>query len=93
MDENLVRNLLNVGSIVSFRVGSREAGMISREINCAREELQFLEKYWVAYLTGKETGIAKAPMPPIVKPLEPKKSEPKKTLKGGWFKLEPLEPI
>ncbi len=96
MDENLVRSLLNVGSIVSFRVGSREAGMIARELNCPATDLQFLEKYWVAYLTGKDTGIAKAPYPPIVKPMEPKKAESWRDnlgpdFKKGWFKLEPYE--
>jgi hypothetical protein len=88
MDENLVRSLLNCGSIVSFRVGSREAGMVARELNFPQEQLQFLEKHWVVYLSGNETGIAKAPMPPIVKPLEPKRPEPKRTLNGGWFPLE-----
>lgn len=87
IDEKLARVMCNVGTILTYRVGAREAGMISREMDCSPQTLQFLEKYHVAYLTPKDRGIAKAPRPPFFKKLEIRKVEPKRKSKG-WFNLE-----
>jgi hypothetical protein len=83
--------MLNVGTIICFRVGYNEAQLIARELHCRPEDLQFLEKYHVAYMTPEEMGIAKAPMPPLVRKMEIKRVEPQiKT--QGWFDLEPYQP-
>ena len=91
VDEKLIRVMLNVGTILSFRIGAREAQLIAREMDCEPQTLQFLEKYHLAYLTPKEKGIAKAPRPPLFKKLEiAKKVEPQRKSKG-WFPLEPYQ--
>lgn len=91
IDEKLARVMCNVGTILSYRVGAREAHLIARELNCPAWVLQFLEKYHLAYLTPKERGIAKAPRPPFFKKLEVKKEKPREQSKG-WFRLEPYQP-
>ena len=40
-------------------------------------------------MTPRGKGIAKAARPPFTRKMEPKRPEPKRTLKGEWFKLEP----
>jgi hypothetical protein len=89
-DERLARIMLNVGNIVSFRLGAREAQMIARELNFQAQDLQFIEKHHVAFLTQHGTGIGKSPRPPFIRPLEPKRPEPKSESKG-WFVLEPYQ--
>jgi len=109
IDERLVRVMLNVGTLITFRVGHREAQLLANEMGAiepdeynfmsgktikfdTKEAIQNLEKYHLAYMTPTAKGIAKAPRPLFVKMIEPKKPEPKRTLKGGWFPLEPYEP-
>lgn len=100
--EQLRRALLASGSLISYRVPHTEASMIARELHITADVVQFLEKYHFAYLTPSSRGIAKAPRPPMVKPLplpeiaaEPKvqytpKTEPIPLPKPQWFTLEPL---
>jgi hypothetical protein len=89
IDEKLAKVMCNVGNILSYRVGAREARIIGNEMDCSPQTLQFLEKYHVAYLTPIDKGIAKAPRPPIFKKLEVARAEPKGKSKG-WFTLEPF---
>lgn len=87
VEEKLVRVMLNVGTILSFRLGAREAGLIAREIACQPQILQFLEKYHLVYLTPQERGIAQASRPPLFRKLTVgKKVGPQR--KSGWFVLE-----
>lgn len=98
IDERLARVMLNVGTLVCFRVGAREAALIAKEMDCAPQELQFLEKYHLAYMTPKERGFAKAPRPPLAKRMEIKpastapRTEPRAQAKG-WFPLVPCESV
>lgn len=87
IDDKLVRVMCNVGTIVAYRLGSREAQVVGKEMVCPPQTLQFLEKYHLAYITPKETGIAKAPRPPFFKKLKITKAEPQRKSKG-WFPLE-----
>jgi hypothetical protein len=87
IDDTLARVMCNVGNILTYRLGAREAQIIGREMACSPETLQFLEKYHIAYLTPKARGIAKASRPPLFRKLEIKKAEPKRESKG-WFTLE-----
>lgn len=91
INERMVRVMLNVGSILAFRSGHREASMIAREVGVPAEVIQNLEKYHVVFKTPSETGIAKMPRPPIFKEMKltPIKPQPVKT--GGWFDLEPIQ--
>jgi len=86
----MTRVMLNVGNIVSYRLGHREASYVARELDFAPQDLQFIEKYHVAYLTPKARGIAKAPRPPFVKAIEPPKKvePPRKPMKPSWFTLD-----
>ena len=88
IDEKMARVMLNVGTLITFRSGHREASLISKEVCIPAEEIQFLEKYHVVYKTPQETGIAKTPRPPIFKEIKLKAVKPVvKT--GGWFNMEP----
>lgn len=60
------RVLLNVGSIVCFRVGYSEASVVAREMNLTAQDIQTLDRYYIAYMTPNSSGIAKAPRPPFV---------------------------
>ena len=89
----MTRILLNVGNIVSYRLGAREAVLVSDELNMDAENVQFLEKYHVAYLTPKERGIAKAPRPPFFIEKEPPEFvEPKRKVKPSWFATGSYQP-
>jgi hypothetical protein len=90
IDEKLARIMCNVGTIITYRIGAREAYLLAREMDCTPQTLQFLEKYYVSYMTPKERGIAKAARPPIFKQIEIRRAEPQRKSKG-WFTLEPLE--
>jgi hypothetical protein len=93
IDERLARVMLNVGNIVSYRLGHREARFISNELDIIPQELQFIEKYHVAYLTPKERGIAKSPKPLWIIPKEPPKQvEPQRKSKPSWFMMESYQP-
>lgn len=92
IDEKMARVMLNVGTLIAFRSGNREASLISRELCIPAEEIQFLEKYHVVYKTPKESGIAKTPRPPIFKEVKPKAAEPK-IKSSGWFQLQPFEAV
>ena len=85
---NLV--MLNVGTIIAFRVGANDASYLAREMRCAPEDLQFLPKFTFGYLTEDIRGFAKSTRPPFFKKIEPKRPEPKRAAQGGWFKHEPL---
>ncbi len=89
IDPDLTRLMLNVGNIISFRIGNREAQSLGKELLCEVEKLQLMDKYYAAYLTGNETGIVKAPRPPLFQKLELKKEAPPKK-QDGWFELKPL---
>ncbi|MGA2939754.1 MAG: hypothetical protein ABSF52_22010 [Syntrophobacteraceae bacterium] len=87
--EKLTRVMLNVGTVIAYRLGSREAALLAREIRCRPEEIQDLENFHVMYATPREQGMAKTPRPPFVKPIEPKKAKlQKKTEWMGWFPLK-----
>jgi hypothetical protein len=81
-----------IGSIVAFKSGYHEASVIAREMSISAEEIQFLEKHHLAYLTPDERGIAKAPRPPIFKEVKINPVKPKPVQTGGWFDLKPLQP-
>ena len=81
---------LNCGNLICFRVGYSEANMIAREMNMKPQELQFLEKYHLAYKTDNKVGVVKAPRPPLVRRLVPKARPQRKS--GGWFPLESCQP-
>lgn len=91
IDEKTAKLLLNMGNIVAYRLGHREANLIAKELDIKAQDLQFIEKYHVAYLTPKAHGIAKAPPPPIFKERKPPvAAEPqRKSKKPSWFTLEP----
>ncbi len=90
IEDRMTRALLNVGNIMSYRLGHREAGYVAHEIGCTVQDLQFIEKFYLAYLTPEGKGIAKAPRPPFIKEVKPpKKVEPqRKPIKPSWFTLE-----
>ena len=54
---------------------------------CPAQDIQFLEKHHVAYMTPKGKGIAKACRPPMFRKLDIQRAEPK-TESRGWFTLE-----
>lgn len=91
--EQMTRLLLNIGNIVSYRLGHREAAFVAGELDCTPQELQFIEKYHVMYLTPKARGIAKAPHPPFIVPKIPVAApEPvagfQRKSKPTWFTTE-----
>jgi hypothetical protein len=88
--ESTVRIMLNVGNIVCYRVGYREASVISKEMGIPPADIQFIEKWHAAYMTPEGVGIAKISRPPLVRKIEIK-AEPKIKSKG-WFVLEPCQP-
>jgi hypothetical protein len=91
IEERMARVMLNVGNIISYRLGHREAGFIARELNMPSEDIQFIEKYCVTYLTPKGRGIAKAPRPPLFVPKAPPVvvEPPRNSKKPSWFTLDP----
>lgn len=89
VDATLARVMLNVGTIIAFRLGHREASLVGQEMAMDTSEILFLEKYHVVYKTPGEVGIAKTPRPPMFQKYEPKKKEPQRK-SGGWFELTPL---
>lgn len=93
IDDKMARTMLNVGNIVSYRLGHREAKFIANELDFKNQDIQFIEKYHVAYLTPKEKGIAKAPRPPFFIPKEPPtQAEPQRKSKPSWFTMESYQP-
>ena len=93
IEERMARVMLNVGNIVSYRLGNREAAFVARELDIPNQDIQFIEKYHVVYLTPKGKGMAKAQRPPYFLPKEPPVAvEPQRnSKKPSWFTLEPLE--
>lgn len=89
VDPTLSRVMLNVGTIIAFRLGYREATLVAQEMNMDANSILFLDKYHVAYKTPREVGIAKTPRPPMFSKCEPKK-EVVEVRQGRWFKLKPL---
>jgi len=90
---DIVHSLCNVGTLVVFKSGYREAQLLSRELNAYAEDLQFLPNYWFGYITPRDRGYAKALSPPFIKKLAPPKGkvEPQRKWKG-WFLLESYQP-
>ena len=89
LGETIARVMLNVGNIVSYRLGHREAGFIARELDIPGQDIQFIEKYHVVYMTPKSKGLAKAPRPPFFLPKDPPTAvEPQRQSKPSWFTLE-----
>lgn len=90
IEDKMVRIMLNVGNIVAFRLGNREAQFISREMECTTSELQFVEKYHLYYLTPEGKGLAKALPKMFIKPKPI--TEMKTETKIDWFPLHPYHP-
>lgn len=89
ISEKLARVMLNVGSLVAFKLGSKEATMLAREFQCRPEEIQNLPKYHVMFLTPGARGVAKVARPPYVRLMEPKRTvRPAEPRWKGWFPLE-----
>jgi len=90
IEERMARVMLNVCNIVSYRLGHREAGFVARELDIPSQDIQFIEKYHVVYLTPKGKGIAKAPRPPFIKEIKTPvgTTELQRTSKFTWFPLE-----
>lgn len=93
IDEKMARVMLNVGNVVSYRLGHKEARLIASELDFPVQDVQFLEKYHVAYLTPEARGVAKAPRPPLIFPRKlPVKAEPQRKSRPSWFSLESCQP-
>lgn len=93
IDDRMARVMLNVGNIVAYRLGHREAMQVSKELDFIPQSIQFIDKYHVAYLTPKGRGIAKAPRPPLFAPKEPPKIvEPQRKSMPSWFTMEFYQP-
>lgn len=93
IDQTLVRVMLsNIGTLIAFRCGYREASMLANEFQTlSASDLQFPDKYTCAYRTPEEEGIAKSQRPLYVKEIAIKTYETKKRqFKLEWFPLEPL---
>jgi hypothetical protein len=91
VDDHMTRVMLNVGTIIAFKLGSREAQFIAKEIDCEATDIQFLEKYHFYLLTPEIRGKFMAPRPPIFKKLEVKRVELSSkpiSKKSQWFPLE-----
>ena len=93
INESLARVMLNVSNIIAYRLGHREAGLVARELDISSQDIQFIEKYHIAYLTPKGKGIAKAPRPPFFVPKQPPVTvEPqRKAIKPSWFTIDASE--
>jgi hypothetical protein len=94
IDYKLARVMLNVGNIVAYRLGAKDAQLVGNELDVSRQDLQFLEKYHCAYLTPEETGFCKAKMPPLIPRSSPAKSKPVKKKResiSSWFEIRPYE--
>lgn len=93
IDPTLVRVMLsNIGTLVVFRCGHREASALSNEFpSLGAHDLQFLERYTCAYRTPEEEGIAKSQRPPFVKKI-PVTTQPvaERAFQLDWFQLEPV---
>lgn len=95
IDQTLVRVMLsNIGTLVAFRCGYREASLLANEFQeLTAADLQFPDKYTCAYRTPEAEGIAKSQRPPFVKELAVRAThtEPRATCDLRWFGLEPVE--
>lgn len=86
--DKLVRVMMNVGTIVCFRVRAREAFVLSREVGLQSNELQFLKNFHAAYVTEDKHGVVKTMRPPPVLKAEKVERKPKES---GWFQLLPYQ--
>ncbi len=57
IDEKMARVMLNVGTLLAFRSGYREASLIAKELCIPAETIQFLDKYYVVYKTPSLRGL------------------------------------
>ncbi len=93
IDPTLVRVMLsNIGTLIAFRCGYREASALANEFQTlSASDLQFPDKYTCAYRTPEKEGIAKAQRPVYVKEIAIRTPETKeREFKLEWFPLEPL---
>jgi len=93
IDPTLVRVMLsNVGTLIVFRCGYREASLLANEFQTlSTSDLQFPDKFTCAYRTPEEEGVAKSQRPLYVKEVPIKTNETKqRKFKLEWFPLEPL---
>jgi hypothetical protein len=90
IDSRLVHAMCNVGTLVAYKLGAREAQILAREMDITPQELMFLEKYHLAYMTPRNRGFCKAPRPPFIKKIARPKGAPAVKRKWkGWFPMEP----
>jgi type IV secretory pathway VirB4 component len=93
LNDKLVHTILsNVGTLITFRCGYREAVQLYREFRQLKlEDIQFAEKHYCAYRTPDAEGIAKTNLAPYVKKKEiVNNCKPMKTkLTFKWFELKP----
>ena len=90
IDRKLADVMLNVGNIISFKNGWKEAMGIARELNMKPEEIQFIDKFHFAYKTPDEVGIGKASRPPVIPKV--KKRPVELQPKSKWFTLKSYQP-
>jgi hypothetical protein len=82
--------LSNVANLISFRVGFKEANLLSREFPTFQtKDVQNLQKFHCAFRTLKEEGIAKTLPPPFVKikSIRRAEAEPDIDFRPVWFEL------
>jgi hypothetical protein len=91
ISQHIHRVMMNVGTLISFRIGYQEAQILAREMNIKPEDIMFLEKWHCYYKTENQVGMCKARSPVYIKKIEPR-PKPKRTLQGSWFPLEPYQP-
>lgn len=88
--KDLMRAVLNIGNILCFRVGHREADLIGKELCTDSQTLQQLPNYHLAVMNDEEVAIVKASSPPYLPKIQPQ-VKPKAT-PVRWFTLEPYQP-
>lgn len=89
-DKKLSQVILNIGNILAFNLGHREADFVAKEFCSTANQLQTLPKYHLAVRTDQGIGVIKASSPPFFRKLEPRvelKSEPEE-----WFELQSYPP-
>jgi type IV secretory pathway VirB4 component len=86
-DKILTRSILNIGNIICFRVGHREADLIGKELCTDSKTLQTLPNYHVAVMNDQEIAIVKTSSPPYLPKIKPQVKP--KVRPARWFTLEP----
>ena len=91
MPKQLTATILsNVGTLLSFRVGSVEASLLSREFpSLQTKDLQLLPKFHCAFRLFKGEGVCVTLAPPFIKKAKPPVTEVfKECFKNEWFTVE-----